>query len=297
MNIVVTGGCGYIGSVLTPLLLSFSTSNINVIDNCSRKGLSLLPFRDSINFYFSDLTKKIDEDVIKNADILIHLAAVVGFPQCASNPVYSQKLNVDVTAKLCDMVKPTCHFIFASTTSVYGNIIDANEESECKPESLYAQQKLAAEHFVRKLQYHTILRFSTAFGLSPNMRYDLLPHNLTIGAIKDGFIAMFEPYAIRSFIHVDDMANTIIYVLNNNIYGTYNVGNIKNEMTKLEIGKIIQSYTQSELFVGNFNKDPEKRLNSVSYKKAEENDFTISVSLDKGIKELVDYYPLYKNHD
>ena len=295
MKVVVTGGCGYIGSVLVPLIIDDFSEKVIVVDKCERGGLSLWPYKNYIDFEFVDLTKGITKS-IREADLIIHLAAVVGFPACLANKSYSTEVNVNVTDDIITYMKPEAHLIFASTTSVYGEVKNAHEQSMCKPESLYAQQKLEAENIIRdSFLRHTILRFSTAFGVSPNYRKDLLPHTLVNDAVSNRYMAVFEPNALRSFVHVNDMAKAIIKCYRNEIYGTYNIGSNDNELTKLEIASIVAQHTGALVFTGEFNSDPEKRFNSVSYDKAKNEGFEINTSLNTGIKELVEFHSMYKN--
>ncbi len=296
MNIVITGGLGYVGSVLLEELKLYDFRNdfITIVDCCKRGGLSYLPYMWDYRFVDTDLTKQIPK-CIKEADIVIHLAGMVGFPACDADPSGSEKLNIGVTRNIVNSMKSDARLIFASTTSVYGDVDTLSEDVICNPKSRYAAQKLTAEEFVSE-RPHTIFRFATAFGLSPNMRYDLLPHTLVCDAIKNGYVAVFEPQAIRSFIHVNDMA---IQLINACIFSNYanqilNAGFTQNEMTKADIATLVSKYTGAVVFQGEFNSDPEKRGKSVDFSKLYNlNRDYKPVTLESGIKSLVEYKSLY----
>lgn len=295
MKIVVTGGLGYVGSVLLSEFWNLVEDNINIIDSCKYGGQSYSSYMEYITLNTTEMTPDNIPDIVKSADVVVHLAATVGFPACDKDVNKSYINNVLLTKALTELVKPSCHFIFASTTSVYGKIENANENMECFPSSNYAKQKLEAENYVKKLPKHTIFRFSTAFGLSPNFRKDLLPHTFVISAIKNKYIPIFEPEAIRSFVHVKDMAECISYAIDEEKYGIFNIGSNDNQITKRELAKLITEYSSAYIFEAKFNTDPEQRFNQIDYSKAKLEKFPINISLRKGIRALIQYAPIYIN--
>lgn len=300
MNIVVTGGLGYIGSVLMPELIEeFPQDKITVVDNVKRGGYSLVDKVNKVDFLNLDLTELNFEDkyeVFETADVVIHLAGLVGFPACEKAPQESYDLNSLSINIISRIVPESCHILFASTTSVYGNINNAKEFMECKPESIYGQHKLDGENALNmNHERNTIFRFATAFGLSPNYRTDLLPHTLVRQAIKDNAMVVFEPQAMRSFIHVRDMASLFVQAIKRQRYGTYNACAIQNQITKLELANLISKYTGAKVFTGDFKSDPEKRLNPVCFDLIKGN-FYITISIEQGIQELVNYNSLLKEY-
>lgn len=300
MNIVVTGGLGYIGSVLIPQLIKeFPNDTITVVDNVKRGGYSLTDKIDKVDFLNLDLTTLNFEDkyeVFEKADVVIHLAGLVGFPACAKAPQESYDLNSLAINIISRIVPEECHILFASTTSVYGDINNAKEFMDCKPESIYGQHKLDGENALSmNHERYTIFRFATAFGLSPNYRTDLLPHTLVRQAIKDNAMVVFEPQAIRSFIHVRDMASLFIQAIKKQRYGVYNACANSNQISKLELANLISKYTGAKVFAGDFKSDPEKRLNPVCFDVIK-NHFNITISIEQGIQELVSYHSLLKEY-
>jgi len=302
VNLVITGGCGYIGSVLMHVLsdLAFQLEtwqglNVTIASSCKGgNGLSYLPYQNIYNFTDVDLSKKIPR-CIKEADAVIHLASMVGFPACDANPDGSELLNVGVTQRIAEAMKPEAKLIFASTASVYGDVENLVESAVCNPKSRYAEQKLRAESFVSQ-RHHTIFRFTTAFGLSPSMRYDLLLHTLIIDALKNKTIKLFEPSAIRSLVHVNDIANHLIDSLYLEAYKnqTFNLGFAKNQMTKADIALLISKYTGAEILQDELHSDPEQRRRTVNFDKL----FNLNpdykpVTIENGIKSLVEYKSLY----
>ena len=269
--------------------------NVTISSSCKRgNGLSYLPYQDMYNFTDVDLTKEIPI-CIKDADAVIHLASMVGFPACDTDPDGSELLNVGVTRRISEAMRPDAHLIFASTASVYGDVDNLVESAVCNPKSRYAEQKLRAESFISN-RPHTIFRFTTAFGLSLNMRYDLLLHTLVIDALKNKTIRLFEPNAIRSLVHVNDIAHTLIASLFQSAYKnqTFNLGFSKNQMTKGEIALLIAKYTGAEIVQDELHSDPEQRKKTVNFDKL----FNINpdykpVTIEYGIKSLVEYKSLY----
>jgi len=295
MRIVITGGLGYVGSVLLSNIWSNPEYDIVVLDDCRSGGLSYVPYMEHLHLQTNTLAEGKIPEIVASADVLIHLAATVGFPACQKNVEESYKNNTALTKALCESVNKNCHVIFASTTSVYGNVDGANEESICFAPSEYAKQKLIAEQYVKTIQKYTILRFSTAFGLSPNFRQDLLPHTLVISALKQKYIALFESGAVRSFVHVNDMAECINFAIEEQVYGTFNIGSNNNQITKKDLAVLIQEYTGCSIFEGSFGNDPEQRFNQVCYDKAVQAGFPINTSLRKGVRALIKYAPIYLN--
>ncbi|MBI9101762.1 MAG: NAD(P)-dependent oxidoreductase [Spirochaetales bacterium] len=301
MHILLTGGGGYVGMSLLPLLLN-SGYGVTLLDPLYRGGLEpLLPFFRNSNFSLikDDMC---DEGVIENAltnvDAVIHMAAVVGYPACQREPDRTEKLNVAATEKLCRLAgnRP---LIFTSTGSCYGVIKGGlcTENTPLNPVSLYGTSKVQGENLVLSIANGTVLRFATAYGLSPVMRIDLLLNHLTMMAVQSRKLSIYEPSARRTFIHVEDMARSILFTLNNynRMAGeAWNVGTEEQNLTKREIclhlAKLIPDL---ELDFEAEGSDPDARDYAVSYEKIRSIGFETEVPLKEGMEELIRAYHFF----
>jgi nucleoside-diphosphate-sugar epimerase len=187
-NILITGGAGYIGTMLTQKLLK-KNFRVKVLDSLRFNGESMIPFFSYPNFEFIKGDVRVKEDVekaLKNIDAVIHLAAIVGFPACRKDPELSYDINVNGTKNLVNCVKGKYPIFFASTNSVYGKMTDkiCTEETALHPLSEYGEQKKLAEKIIKKNKKFVIYRFATAFGVSPRMRLDLMPNDFVYRAVK-----------------------------------------------------------------------------------------------------------------
>tara|TARA_Y100000590_G_scaffold221572_1_gene250761 strand:- start:3980 stop:5005 length:1026 start_codon:yes stop_codon:yes gene_type:complete len=262
-SIVVTGGAGYVGSVLVDRLVN-EKFNVKVIDSLvfGNDGISHLIDNNSIEFFNVDIreTKKISE-IIENSDCLIHLAAIVGEPLCKKIPDAAKQINEFATKNLVKLSKKhqVKQFIFASTCSNYGSSLEiVNETSPVQPLSLYSECKVNSEKFILEQNSQnfstSILRFATAHGLSPRMRFDLLVQEFIRDALIDKKISIFGADFWRPLIHVSDMVDACLKIINNNSEKTYgqifNVGSDKENYTKKQLAEIILEYlpeTQIEI--------------------------------------------------
>ena len=257
-TILVTGGAGYIGSVLTHKLVKLGY-NVRIIDSLiyGKDGISDLISKNSIELINKDIRdEKILDRVVKNIDCVIHLAAIVGDPLCKKIPVAAKQINEDATKKLVNISKKqgVKRFIFASTCSNYGSastIVDEN--SPIQSLSLYSKTKVNSENFILNTKNSSfepcILRFATAHGLSPRMRFDLLLQEFLRDAILDKKIRIYGPNFWRPLAHVDDISNACIAALKSPsdiISGEiYNVGHTRENYTKKMLAEIIQEFVPS----------------------------------------------------
>ena len=257
-SILVTGGAGYIGSVLTHKLVELGY-NVRIIDSLiyGRDGISDLISKNSVELIEKDIRdEKTLNEAVKDIDCIIHLAAIVGDPFCKKIPVAAKQINEDATKKLVNISKKqgVKRFIFASTCSNYGSastIVDEN--SPIQPLSLYSKTKVNSENFILNTKNSSfepcILRFATAHGLSPRMRFDLLLQEFLRDAILDKKIRIYGPNFWRPFSHVDDISNACITTIKsskNLISGqVYNVGNTSENYTKKMLAEIIQEFVPS----------------------------------------------------
>ena len=296
MNILVTGGAGYIGSLLVPNLLSQGHSVI-VIDNFMYRQTSLASsIRDEkLTLVFGDVR---DESVMKvhlaKADVIIPLAAIVGAPACDSDPTAAQSINKDSILWLLKQLSPNQRIIMPTTNSAYGSGDKNNycdENSPLNPLSLYARDKVTVEKALMELPNATSFRLATVFGISPRMRLDLLVNNFAYRAITDGFVIVFEGHFKRNYIHVLDVIQAFNLGLNNekNFKGeVFNVGLSEANISKIDLCREIQSliptFTYLEAALG---KDPDQRNYVVSNQKIENLGFKPVVSLRNGLEELI----------
>ena len=257
-SILVTGGAGYIGSVLTHKLVELSY-DVRIIDSLiyGKDGISDLISKNSVELIEKDIRdEKILNEVVRDIDCVIHLAAIVGDPLCKKIPVAAKQINEDATKKLVNISKKqgVKRFIFASTCSNYGSSLTmVDENSPIQPISLYSKTKVNSENFILNTKNSSfepcILRFATAHGLSPRMRFDLLLQEFLRDAILDKKIRIYGSNFWRPLSHVDDISNACITTIKsskNLISGqVYNVGNTSENYTKKMLAEIIQEFVPS----------------------------------------------------
>ena len=298
-NILVTGGAGYIGSVLTRKLVS-SKYNVKVLDSLifGQDGISDLVSNESVKLFVDDIrNEKILTDVLKDVDCVIHLAAIVGEPLCNKIPEIATQINELATKKIVDSCKKSGvqRLIFASTCSNYGSSLETvNEDTPLESLSLYSETKVKSELNVLNSQDKNfepcVLRFATAYGLSPRMRFDLLLQEFIRDALIDKKISIFGPNHWRPLVHVDDIASACIIAIENskNISGeTYNVGDNEQNYTKKDLAEMIQKYIPSSTIeVIETKQDP--RNYKVSFDKIKNKlNFNISKTAEDGIDEIL----------
>ena len=257
-SILVTGGAGYIGSVLTHKLVELGY-NVRIIDSLiyGKDGISDLISGNSVELIEKDIRdEKILNKAVKEIDCVIHLAAIVGDPLCKKIPVAAKQINEDATKKLVTISKEqgVKRFIFASTCSNYGSAsTTVDENSQIQSLSLYSTTKVNSENFILNTKNSIfepcILRFATAHGLSPRMRFDLLLQEFLRDAILDKKIRIYGPNFWRPLAHVDDISNACISVIKSPsdiISGeVYNVGHTRENYTKKMLAEIIQEFVPS----------------------------------------------------
>lgn len=303
MKILVTGGAGYIGQVLTPLLLQKGYS-VRVADALIF-GQSPLENADrAFEFIKGDLR---DEAVLKSTlegiDLIMHLAALVGEPACGKNPSLTNEINVGVVEKL-NQLRGDTPLIFLSTSSVYGEEPSYQrcfeDQTEPLPQLPYAKSKYEAEKIIRDAgDSYIILRPATAFGFSPRLRLDLLPNEFTFKAVKFKYLEIYDPHFMRTFIHVTDLSRGIIMMIENfdKLKGqVFNLGDHNLNVTKKTLVDILRSKIDLEVkFVENTT-DLDKRNFIVSYDKIAKRGFKTEVSLEAGLSELIEVFKKIEAH-
>ena len=303
-KILITGGAGYLGSMIATYLIK-EGHEVTIIDKMvfSKTSLLHLHFFKNFNFIEGDvLNKNLIKKNLKNKDFIIPLAALVGAPLCDKHPRMTKQLNVEAIRTICQLVSKKQKIIYLTSNSGYGigkKDKYCDENSPLNPVSLYGKTKNEAEKIVIKRGNCIAFRLATVFGFSYRMRTDLLVNFMTLKALKDGEIKVFEPHFRRNFIHVRDVANAILFSIKNFEKiknNTYNLGLSTANITKLDLLKKIKKYVPKlKIIINNKFKDPDQRDYFVSNRKIEKVGFKASIDLDTGIKELIKVFNIIKN--
>ena len=303
-KILITGGGGYLGTKLTSLLLQKSY-DVTVFDDLIFGGDHLLKFTNIKNFNFikGDIRKVDDIKKINTSkfQVIVHLASIVGYPACRANPILAKETNINGTENILKFKKKNQLIIFASTGSNYGSKKEVvNENSKLEPLSLYAESKVINENMIKKTENFIIYRFATAFGSSPRMRLDLLVNDFLFKAVTEGYLVVYEKDHKRSFIHVDDIANSILFAIKNSNKmknEVFNVGDESMNFSKKEIcDKIKKKIKKLYIHYAEVDKDMDQRNYIVSYKKIKKVGFKTKISIDEGLDELLKSIPLLKKN-
>ncbi len=305
MNILVTGGAGYLGSVLVPRLLG-EGHKVTVIDNFMYNQTSLLDccYNPNLKIIRGDTReKRLLAQEMKHADAIFPLACLTGAPLCAKDPQGAQGIIVDAVKMILELRGKDQMVIYPTTNSGYGigeKGKFCTEKTPLNPISVYGKLKVAAEEEVLACGGGITLRLATAFGVSPRMRLDLLVNDFTYRAVYDRFIVLFEAHFKRNFIHVRDVAKAFIHGLNNfeeMKNEAYNVGLSTANLNKLELCQEIKKQVPDFYFVeAEVGEDPDKRDYIVSNEKIEKSGFMPDVSLSEGIQELIKAYQVIKRN-
>jgi nucleoside-diphosphate-sugar epimerase len=302
-SIFITGGAGYIGTSLIPLLLA-REYQVTVYDSLMfNNGDKLLPYITNPNFTFIVGDVRDAESVakhIKGHDIVIHLAALVGFPICREKgEEESHSVNVIGTQNVINALSEDQYLLFGSTGSNYGEVLDVcTEETPLNPLSIYGRTKTDAEYLVLARDNSTAFRFATAFGVSPRLRLDLLVNDLTFKSLTEGYAVIYESHFMRTFIHVRDIARVFLFAIDNHEQmknNVYNVGSNNMNFSKKDVCELIKSKISDSYFnYADVGQDADKRNYIVSYEKINDLGFDTTISLETGIDELIKTIPLIK---
>ena len=303
MNILITGGAGYIGSVLTPLLLN-EGHQVTVLDNFMYDQNSLLDvaFNKNLRLLRADVREeRLLKEELKKNDVIIPLAGLIGAPLCDREPALSQDVNCDVIKRIYDQKSKNQMLIYPCTNSGYGigeKGIFCNEKTPLRPVSLYGKQKVEAETYILENGEGVTFRFATLFGASPKMRLDLLVNDFTYKAFTDRYLVLFESHFKRNYLHVRDAARAFLHVINNydKMKGeAFNVGLSSANLDKAELCAIIKNHIPDFVFLkSEVGTDPDKRNYIVSNEKIEATGFQTKYNLDDGIEELIKCFTIIK---
>ena len=302
-HVLVTGGAGYLGSVLCEHLLDRGY-DVTVIDNLMYGQYSLFHIcaNPAFELLFGDVR---DEDLmgrlVKKADVIIPLAAIVGAPACDRDPWLASSVNLEAIKMLNRLRSPQQLMIFPTTNSGYGtkaSNLYCTEDTPLNPISLYGKTKVGAERELLDSPNVISLRLATVFGISPRMRLDLLVNHFVYNAVTDGYIVIFEKDFKRNFIHIRDVADCFIHCIesSNQMAGMpYNVGLDSANLSKEELALKIKEYVPDfYIHFSEVGSDPDRRNYIVSNQRLRESGFEAYRSIDEGIKELIKGYRMFR---
>lgn len=302
-KVLVTGGAGYIGSILVPELLN-NGYKVTVLDNFmyGQSSLAHVCCYENFNLVNADArNENVIKKMVKDHDIFIPLAALVGAPLCDKDPLAATSINRDAIVNLVKLLSKQQKILIPTTNSGYGvgqAGVHCTEETPLNPISLYGRDKVAAEAAVLNHGNSISFRLATVFGMSPRMRIDLLVNDFTYRAVYDRAVVLFEGHFKRNYIHIRDVAKAFMHGLTNfeQMKNTvYNVGLSDANLSKFELCTRIKEYVPNFVFIeAPVGEDPDKRNYIVSNEKIEKTGFKPSFSLDRGVQELIKGYQMIK---
>ncbi len=303
-KILVTGGAGYLGSIFCKELLDLN-HQVTVVDNFmfGQNSLAHLCYDPNISIVNSDVrSKDVMSKLIKKADIIVPLAALVGAPLCSKDPIGATTINKDAILTMLNEIHQSQMILMPTTNSAYGTGDDKNfctEDSPLNPISQYAKEKVEVEKALMEHPNAISFRLATVFGMSPRMRIDLLVNDFTYRAVNDRFIVLFESQFKRNYIHVRDVSRAFLHGINNfdQMKGEiFNVGLSNANVSKEELCKKIKEQIPELVYLdAPIGKDPDQRNYIVSNKKIEKKGYLPKYNLEDGIAELIKGFATIKN--
>ncbi len=300
-RVLVTGGLGYLGSILCEHLLD-AGFDVCVVDNLmyssGEQGLFHLCAHPSFDFVKGDVRDEaLMRSALRRADVVVHLAAVVGAGACDRDPALATAVNLDAVRLLARLRSPRQFVVFPNTNSGYGATDGetyCTEDSPLRPVSLYGRTKVEAEELLLQTANVVALRLATVFGMSPRMRLDLLVNDFVHQAYRDGVLVLFEKDFKRNFVHVRDVADCVLHAIAHagRMAGrAYNVGLDSANLSKEELAlKVKEHVPKLYLHFAAIGSDPDRRNYIVSSARLREAGFEARRSLDDGIGELLKGY-------
>lgn len=304
MKILVTGGAGYLGSVLVPRLLG-QGYKVTVLDSFmfGQNSLAECCHLDSFDVVRGDCRdERLMKDLVASFDAIIPLAALVGAPLCGRDEIGAVSTNRDAVKLICRLASNEQRVLLPVTNSGYGigtPGVACTEESPLRPISLYGTSKVEAEGAVLERKNGLTFRLATVFGMSPRMRIDLLVNDFVYRAVTDRAVVIFEGHFKRNYIHIRDVASVFVHALENfeAMRGkAYNVGLEDANLSKLELCQQIQRHIPGFVFLeAPIGEDPDKRDYIVSNQRILSTEWKPGFSLDDGIRELIKGYRIIRN--
>ena len=302
-RILVTGGLGYLGSILCEHLLA-AGHRVQAVDNLmygvGQQGLFHLCANPAFEFVKGDVRDEpLMRRLVGGADVIIHLAAIVGASACDRDPLLATSVNLEAVRLLSRLRSPQQIVIYPNTNSGYGATSGENfctEESPLRPISLYGRTKVEAESLLLQQPNTVALRLATVFGMSPRMRLDLLVNHFVYTAFKEGYLVIFEKDFKRNFIHVRDVADCMLHCVTHaeTMQGRpYNVGLDSANLSKEELALKVKEHVPGfYIHFAPIGQDPDKRNYIVSSRRLHEAGFVPERTLDDGIRELLKGYAM-----
>ena len=304
MKILITGGAGYIGSVLTPTLLELG-HDVTVLDNFyfGQSSLTDCCRYQTFNVVRGDAREESTvKPLLAKADLIIPLAAMVGVPLCNQDQIATQTTNFEAVAMLCRLASKSQHIIMPVTNSGYGigeKGKFCTEDSPLRPISSYGITKVKAEEAVLARENSVSFRLATVFGLSPRMRLDLLVNDFVYRAVHDRAVLIFEGHFKRNYIHIRDVVRVFVHGMDkfDKMKGKpYNAGLEEANLSKLELCAVIKKHLPKFVYVeAPIGEDPDKRDYIVSNQRLLSTGFQTEWGLDRGIVELIKGYTILRN--
>ena len=299
MKILITGGAGYLGSVFTRNLLK--NHEVIVYDNLMYNQTSLVDLSNNPNFtfHYGDVREwsKL-KYLVEQVDIVIPLAALVGFPLCEKDKDLATSINTTQIQNIVDVLSNDQMILYPNTNSGYGTRGEGmvDETNELTPISHYGKTKCEAEDYIINESNGISFRLATVFGVSSRMRTDLLVNDFVYKLLTDRYITLFEHKFVRNFIHIQDVSRAFEYMIDN--YYTFNneifnLGLSDENITKKQLVEKIQTHIpNTSVNYSDYYVDPDKRDYIVSNEKIEETGWKPIFTLDGGIKELIQSYKM-----
>ena len=306
-DVLITGGAGYLGNVISRDLLERGDC-VTCIDNLMyRQGGSVLPLAADPNyqFVFGDARdQSLMKEHVAGSDVIIPLAAIVGAPACKRYPLETQSVNFDAIAYLDKIRGKGQKVVCPISNSGYGTQSGeefCTEETPLEPISHYGRTKVEAEKLLLDSSKDAVtLRLATVFGVSPRMRRDLLVNDFVYQALTNRSIVLFEPHFKRNFLHVADVSGSFLHSIDNfdeMKNEPYNVGIDSANMSKAELAEKVQDQVPGfEIYVSEHGEDPDKRNYIVSNEKIRQKGFEAQVTIEEGIEELIKGYNILLRH-
>jgi nucleoside-diphosphate-sugar epimerase len=300
-RVLVTGGLGYLGSILCEHLLGAGfqvTALDNLMYGTGQQGLYHLCANPAFDFVKGDVRDEaLMRALLREADVVIHLAAIVGAPACDRDPALATAVNLESVRLLNRLRSPRQLVLFPNTNSGYGSTSGESyctEDSPLRPLSLYGRTKVEAELVLLDSPNAITFRLATVFGMSPRMRLDLLVNHFVHAACKDGYLVLFEQDFKRNFVHIRDVADAMLHAIahRDRMAGKpYNLGLDSANLSKGELARKIKKHVPNfYIHVAPIGQDPDKRNYIVSSARLREAGFEAKRSLDDGIRELLKGY-------
>src|SRR6185503_768808 len=295
-RVLITGGAGYVGSVLSARLLA-AGHRVTVLDRLDHGQASLLHLcdHDGFEFVFGDVrNESLMKSLVAAHDVIVPLAAIVGAPACDLSPNEAKAINFDAIVMMDRLRSKEQLVVYPTTNSGYGTKsgdVFCTEDTPLEPISRYGRTKVDAENYLLQSGGASTLRVATLFGLSPRMRLDLMVNQFTWAAVKDHYLVIFEAHFKRNYLHVQDMADCFVHCIEHRdrmIGRAFNVGLDKANLSKGELAELIQEHVP-EFYVhfAEIGQDPDKRNYIVSNQRLREAGFEAKRSLDQGVQELI----------